>query len=161
MISEPSNEKIYAIFPSPVNDDVCFAAAGHRDFYSEDEHYSEAYWDEQAEVLHQKIWAVLSGLGQAVLCSPPLYAPRSRLKFWQRPVPLPLIEQLALPMWQDHLPAARVRFGQAVEIETGRGHCLYWLRLLPDCPRDFATLWVEITAAWTVQQVQLDWEKLR
>ncbi|MDD4963647.1 MAG: hypothetical protein PHI11_06990 [Gallionella sp.] len=161
MVSEQHEQSLYALFPSPVNDDVCFAEAGHRDFQSDDADYSEVYWDAQAALLHQRVWSALSALGVATLCSPPLYPVRPWWQFWQAPAPLSLIEQLELPMYEDSLPAARVRFGSAVEIETGNGHQLYWIRLLPDCPVDFATLLTQLKGDWESKQVLLDWQKLR
>lgn len=160
MVSEQRNQSLYGLFPSPVNDDVCFAEAGHRDFQSDDADYSEGYWDAQAAILHQRVWSALSALGSATLCSPPLYPARPWWQFWRTLAPLSLIEQLERPMYEDNLPAACVRFGAAVEIETGNGHQLYWIRLLPDCPVDFATLFASLTTGWETRQVLLDWQKL-
>ncbi|MDD2775317.1 MAG: hypothetical protein PHU06_05125 [Gallionella sp.] len=161
IVSEQPNQSLYALFPSPVNDDVCFAEAGHCDFQSDDADYSEGYWDAQAAILHQRVWSALSALGAATLCSPPLYPAQAWWQFWHAPAPLPLMKQLELSMYEDNLPTARVRFGSAVEIETDNGHQLYWIRLLPDCPMDFATLLTGLKGEWVSKQVMLDWQKLR
>lgn len=46
----PAGWRIYALWPAPVNEDVCFAEAGFTHFQYEDELWSEPHWDAQAEI---------------------------------------------------------------------------------------------------------------
>ena len=156
----PAGWQTYALWPAPVNDDECFWHAGYSDFQSEDENYSEAYWDEQAEILHRRLIEVLQGMGDAQLLSKPLLKQRSVLRFWQPDEALPLIEQLKLPLFDDSLPTAKVRFGQVAELRVGNGHCLYWLGLSPESPLDFTGVMAEAAKGWPRSCVQLDWSRL-
>lgn len=156
----PNGWQVYALWPAPVNDDECFRHAGYTDFQSEDENYSEAYWDEQAGVLHQRLIAVLSGLGEPILMSQPLRKQRGLARFWLQGEPLPLAEQLELPVCDDNLPDARVCFGQVAELRTGNGHRLYWVALSPESPLNITGILVAIAKGWPRRCVQLDWSKL-
>lgn len=156
----PTGWRVYALWPAPVNDDECFRQAGYNDFQSDDDNYSEAYWDEQAAILHQRLIGVLLGMGKAKLLSKSLCGQRTMARFWQLGEPLPLIEQLALPTWQDNLPETRVRFGEVAELRTGKGHKLYWIGLSPESPLNFTGILVVAAKSWPRRCVQLDWGKL-
>lgn len=156
----PDGWQTYALWPAPVNDDTCFLHAGYGDFQSQDENYSEVYWEEQAGIFHQRLIALLQGIGRAELLSKPLSKRRGLMGFWARREPLPLPEQLEWPLVDDNLPSARVRFGQVAELRTGDGHRLYWLALSPESPLNFTGVLVATTQGWPRRCVQLDWEKL-
>lgn len=156
----PPGWQVYALWPSPVNDDVCFKEAGYNDFQSEDENYSEAYWDEQASVLHQRLLDVLCELGKPVLLNKPLLKQRSLANFWKSDEPLPLTEQLDFPICDDNLPFAKVRFAQVAELRTGKGHRLYWIGLSPESPLNFTGVLLAAAKGWPRRCVQLDWSKL-
>ena len=157
---KPAGWRMYALWPAPVNDDVCFTQAGYSNFQCDDKHYSEAYWDAQAEILHQRLIAEFSKLGKPMLLSWPLSAKKSLFKFWQESVPLSMGQQLLLPMYEDSLPQASVRFGETLELRTGNGHVLYWIGLSPRSMLDFEQLLPSIAMGWSVKQQQLDWNKL-
>lgn len=156
----PTGWQLYALWPAPVNDDVCFKAAGYNNFQSDDENYSEAYWDEQAEILHLRIIEVLSGLGETVLLSKPLLGKRILSKFWKPRDSLPLAEQLNWPVCHDSLPPARVRFGEVAELSVGNGHRLYWIGLSPESPLNFTAVLLAVAKGWPRRCIQLDWNKL-
>ena len=156
----PAGWQTFALWPAPVNEDACFAAAGFTHFQYEDENWSEAHWDAQAEILQRRLLAALSTLGSPALLSEPLREKSSILRFWQPGKPLPLIAQLRWPILHDSLPEVVLRFGNAVELRAGSGHELYWIALSPDSPLSFETLLTKIAHVWPVKQVQLDWSKL-
>lgn len=114
-----------AIWPSPVNPDTCFAAAGWTEFGDQD-----AAWEADATAFQIRLLAALEAqFGTPRLLNPPLRAPR---KWWSRQPapPLALAEQVSLPMAWDHLPDCELAFGSAgVSLRTGNGHHLYWLTL--------------------------------
>lgn len=156
----PGGWQVYALWPAPVNDDECFWLAGYADFQSEDENFSETYWDEQARILHQRLIAALCGLGGPRLISKPLRKQRSIAKFWSQGDSLSLTEQLELPLYDDNLPQARASFGQVAELRTGNGHHLYWVALSPESPLNFTGVLAAVAKGWPRRCVQLDWSKL-
>lgn len=155
-----ANRKIYALWPAPVNEDACFAEAGVTHFKYEDKNWSEPHWDKQADILQQRLIELLSSLGAPALLSEPLLGKRTLLTLMQPRNPLPLIEQLRLPMLDDNLPEVIIRFGDALELRAGSGHELYWIAILPNCPLSFDKLLMQIANSWPIYQVQLDWCKL-
>jgi hypothetical protein len=150
----------YALWPAPVNDDACFAQAGYGNFQSDDDRYTESYWDAQAEILQQRLIAEFSRFGQPALLNEPLRGKRSMLRFWKQCKPLPLIEQLYWPIMYDSLPEASIRFGDVAELRAGSGHEMYWIGLRADSQMSFDTLLAEIARGWPVERVQLDWSML-
>ncbi|MDD4911762.1 MAG: hypothetical protein PHP57_05655 [Sideroxydans sp.] len=156
----PAGWKRYALWPAPVNEDVCFAEAGFKHFKYEDEQWSEPHWDAQAEILQQRLLEVLATIGAPVLLSEPLLAKRALATLWKPREPLPLADQLRWPILDDSLPEVVLRFGDVLELRTGGGHELYWIALSPDCPLSFDQLLAQLAVGWPVQQVQLDWGKL-
>jgi len=156
----PAGWKSYALWPAPVNEDECFAEAGFTHFKYEDEQWSEPHWDAQAEILQLRLLEVLATIGAPVVLSTPLLAQRALATFWQPGEPLPLLDQLRLPIQEDSLPEVVLRFGEVLELRAGAGHELYWIALSPDCPLSFDRLLAQLAVGWPVQQVQLDWSKL-
>jgi hypothetical protein len=156
----PAGWNTYALWPAPVNEDECFAEAGFTHFKYEDENWSEPHWDAQAEILQQRLLAVCSTMGAPVLLSEPLLAKRSLTTFWKACEPLPLADQLRMPILEDSLPEVVLRFGEVLELRAGSGHELYWIALSPDCPLNFDKLLAQLVVGWQLEQVQLDWSKL-
>lgn len=117
--------QLLGIWPSPVNPDACFAAAGWTEFGDQD-----AAWETDAAAFQTRLLTTLeTQFGTPQLLSPPLRASR---KWWSRqPAPLlPLAEQVGLPMDWDHLPDCLLAFGTSgISLRTGNGHHLYWLTL--------------------------------
>lgn len=150
----------YALWPAPVNEDVCFAEAGFTHFQYEDEHWSEPHWDAQAEILQQRLLEVFTTIGAPVLLSKPLLAKRALMTLWKAGESLPLIDQLRLPILEDSLPEMVLRFGDVLELRAGLGHELYWIALSPDCPLNFDVVLAQVAGSWPVKQVQLNWAKL-
>lgn len=114
-----------AIWPSPVNPDACFAAAGWTEFGDQN-----AAWETDAAVFQTRLLTALEAqFGTPQLLSEPLRVPR---KWWSRQpaAPLALAEQVSLPMAWDHLPDCLLTFGTSgASLRTGNGHHLYWLTL--------------------------------
>lgn len=158
--ASPGAWKTYALWPSPVNEDVCFAEAGFTHFQYEDEQWSEPYWDAQAEILQQRLIEVLATIGTPALLSEPLRAKRVLATLWKPREPLPLADQLHLPILEDSLPEVVLRFGDVLELRAGSGHELYWISLSSECPQNFDNVLAQIAGSWLVKQVQLDWTKL-
>lgn len=152
--------RVYALWPAPVNEDQCFAEAGFNHFKFEDDCWSEAYWDKQAEILQVRLISTLSKAGAPTILSKPLRMKRSMFHLWQLGEPIPLIEQLRGPILNDSLPEVRIRFGEAVDLRAGLGHEIYWIGLHSECQDNFDTLLSEITMGWKVVRVQLDWSRL-
>jgi len=117
---------LLALWPAPVNADVCFHAAGFTDFADADE-----AWETRAEALAAALLRELAAYGEPRLLGEPL---RTRPGLaarvaGARPRELPLHEQLRAPAYHDSLPDAVVAFGPEVWLRTGRGHELYWITL--------------------------------
>ena len=104
----PRDCRLLAIWPAPVNHDVCFKEAGFSLFGDND-----ADWDQAAERLLARVVGILSRHGAPKLVSKPL---RDNLPWYLRPFraarELPLIEQALLPMRLDFLPQFHARFGE-------------------------------------------------
>jgi hypothetical protein len=159
-VSAGKNRQVYALWPTPMNEDVCFEEAGVTHFKYEDENWSEQHWDEKAEILQYRLITVFSYLGAPTLLSEPLLAKRSLEKFWAPGKPLPLIEQLRWPVLDDNLPEVVIRFGDAIELRARSGHELYWISLSSKCSSSFDELLAKIAGNWPTAQLQLDWDKL-
>ncbi len=100
--------QLLAIWPSPVNPDACFEAAGWTEFGDQD-----AAWEANAAAFQTRLLTALeTQFGAPQLLSEPLRAPR---KWWSRQpaAPLALAEQVSLPMDWDHLPDCLLAFGSA------------------------------------------------
>jgi hypothetical protein len=156
----PAGWQVYALWPAPVNEDECFAAAGFTHFKYDDENWSEAHWDGSAEILQQRLLRLFLDFGEPVVLSVPLLAKRSALKFWQSGEKLPLAEQLRWPILNDSLPPVVIRFGNVAELRAGYGIELYWIALSPDCAMSFEHLLTQVASGWPVACVQLDWSQL-
>ncbi|MBB4638162.1 hypothetical protein [Longimicrobium terrae] len=149
---------LFAVWPSPVNADECFRAAGFTDFGDADD-----VWDEEAESLLQRMVEALSAYGEPRLASTPLSPlPRWRDRLRGRaPGPLPLIDQLLGPMRWDSLPDAIVEFGSpAVSLRGGSGHFLLWITLPATDAERFEDALPGIAGGHPLVRTDLAWEHL-
>jgi hypothetical protein len=156
----PDGWQVTALWPAPVNDDACFAAAGFHEMQSDCEDFMERYWDNQADLLHSLIVRFLTDIGEPALQSVPLLSNQPWFHFWQKPIWLPLSEQLEQPMLNDSLPDCDLRFGSLVGVRSGNGHRLYWLGFAPQSLVQLANLLEQLGARWNIRNIALDWHKL-
>lgn len=150
---------LFAVWPAPVNADVCFAEAGFTDFGD-----SDAAWESQASALWQCLLQALQLHGAPRLASTALLPPQpwhQRLLRRPAPPPHPLLEQLELPMQWDSLPPCELVFGDhAAGLRSSDGHTLCWV-LWPMAQADsFASLVQHLAGAHPVQQTALQWSAL-
>lgn len=121
--SEADGPVVYAIWPSPVNPDVCFAAAGFTDFGDREDEWDAAMVD--------RLLAEMCAFGAPRLLSEPLFPQVPLLyRLFTRPDALPLKDQVMLPMLWDSCPDCVVAFGDAgATVRTGFGHVIFWVTL--------------------------------
>jgi hypothetical protein len=121
--SEADGPVVYAIWPSPVNPDVCFAAAGFTDFGDHEDEWDAAMVD--------RLLAELSAFGAPRLLSEPLFPQVPLLcRLFRQPEALPLADQVILPMLWDSCPDCVVAFGDGgASVRTGCGHVIFWVAL--------------------------------
>lgn len=150
--------QVHALWPSPVNPDVCFKEAGFTDFEDAD-----ASWDGQADALVQRVLGALSQhFGPAALRHAPILQglPWYRALF-TRPQPLPLWEQLSRPMHDDRHAPADIRFGSSgARVRGGEGHQLMWIDWPSPAPLAFEAFVLSLAAGAPVQQTELNWAAL-
>lgn len=150
------NSQLLAVWPAPVNHDVCFEHAGFTLFADND-----AAWDQDAETLLARVIEYLSPFGQAVLVSKPLL---DDVPWYRRPFQTPRIlsvhQQALLPMQCDCLPAFYALFGnRRAALRTSDEHFLMWINLPLSGP-DTTQLIKSISGTWPVHQPQLRWHAL-
>jgi len=148
---------LFALWPSPVNHDVCFREAGFTDFADGDE-----TWDAHADGLLTRLLAELSSYGQPHLVSK--VAERHQ-PWYRRPFSTPesfdLREQIELPIQWDELPDCVVAFGESgVSLRTGSGHHIFWIVLPQREGSAFASMVDRVAASHPVVRTELRWESL-
>jgi hypothetical protein len=150
--------RLAALWPSPVNADAWFEAAGFTDFDDAD-----APWDTLAEAWLQRLIQALSALGTPALRSAPLQARRAWWQRWHRPTePLPLPQQLLMPMHWDSLPARELHFGDSgVVLRTGQGHWLCWLHWPEDRAAELPALLLQLADGHPLHRTPLAWQHLQ
>lgn len=99
--------RLYAIWPSPIDHDACFAAAGFSDFGDSDE-----AWDAEFAEFVEKTLAVLGEIGKA------RGGPRASLR-----------DALIAAARDDNFPPCVVSFGEPVvaSVRTSDGHPILWI----------------------------------
>lgn len=146
---------LLAIWPAPVNADVCFERAGFTDFGDQD-----AGWERNTQMAVGRLLTQLGTYGAPKLQSVPLRRKWNLfLRLFISEQELPLSEQVQIPMHQDSVPECVVAFGDAgVSLRTGAGHALWWVEL----PRgaDAAAFVRGVAGGLPVVQTSLAWEHL-
>lgn len=148
--------RLLAIWPAPVNLDLCFQAAGFTLFGDADED-----WDRAAEGLLHRVIARLGRFGGVRLSSKPLHdSPPWYLRPFRVGRELTLHEQALLPMQWDLLPAFHARFGDdGAALRTGDGHFLLWIDLPGDGTEACAFI-REVAGPWPICETRLRWQTL-
>jgi hypothetical protein len=152
----PGGTILLALWPSPVNLDACFEAAGFTDFADNDD-----AWDDEAGVVLDRLLSRMVSFGEPRLQSEPLTStvPWYR-RLFTRPQPLPLKEQLELPLHWDSLPQCHVAFGsEGAALRTGNGHHLYWITLPGRVAADPEEFLRSVAGPHPLQRTDLDWEQ--
>ncbi len=151
-----SGPPLFALWPAPVNPDVCFSEAGFNDFGDADES-----WDRNADELLTRLLAELEKFGAPNLVSAPL----SKSPPWyQRPFAkrgkIELLEQIGLPIQWDQLPDCLVKFGE-ISLRTGNGHHLFWIEMPESEAASFEQIVARVAGRHPVVLTHLKWEHLR
>jgi hypothetical protein len=156
-VSRAEGTALFALWPSPVNDDACFRAAGFMDFGDADEN-----WDADAGRLLTGLLAVLNSYGPPRLLSRPVekHVPWYRRPFAKSEV-FDLRQQIELPIQWDELPDCTVSFGgSGVSLRTGRGHHIFWITLPESEAGSFPALVDRVAASHPIARTDLKWECL-
>lgn len=147
----------FAIWPAPVNPDVCFEKAGFADFGDGDEN-----WDLNANQLLTNLLEELCVHGSPQLSSPPVKKHQSWYRrFFTEAEVYGLREQIELPIQWDSLPDCIVLFGESgVSLRTGSGHHIFWITLLNETAATFAVLVERIAYPHPTVRTDLKWDFL-
>lgn len=157
-VPRPDGEPpLFALWPSPVNPDACFAAAGFTDFRDAD-----ALWEAEADALLTRLLAALGEHGDPRQTS---VAATRRLPWYRRrfstPEAFDLRDQIELPLHDDNLPDCIIVFGTTgVSLRTGSGHHIFWITLPGSSAADGQALATRVAASHPVVQTDLDWRHL-
>jgi hypothetical protein len=150
-------EELFALWPSPMNDDVCFREAGFKDFGDGDES-----WDTDADGLLTRLLEVLSSYGPPRIITEPTARHQSlcRRLFTKAEV-FDLRQQIELPMQWDELPDCIVSFGESgVSVRTGSGHYIFWITLPHSDAASFPRLAARVARQHSLVRTELRWERL-
>lgn len=155
--SSPDGLTLLALWPAPVNPDVCFQKAGVTDFGNND-----LAWDAQASELLERLLVTLQTYGSAQLVSTPLV---NALPWYLRPFKTPAVksirEQIEWPMQWDSLPQCQVVFGSSgATLRTGRGHHLFWITLPEVNKAAIEKFIARVAAKVPVKETCLNWAPL-
>jgi hypothetical protein len=157
-VSKPQNDEVlFALWPSPVNPDVCFQKAGFTDFDDGDES-----WDANAGDLLTRLLEVLNGYGVPQQTSTPAekHLPWYRRPFSKREV-LGFRQQIEFPLRWDNMPDCVVKFGSSgVSLRTGRGHYIFWITMPDSEAAHFPSVVARVAASHPIVQTDLKWEHL-
>ena len=148
--------RLLAIWPAPVNPDICFETAGFTLFGDNDED-----WDRAAEEFLRRVIERLCRFDAVKLLSRPLReSPPWHLRPFRAERELALDQQALHPMQNDSLPAFHALFGDnGVSLRTGEGHFLLWIGLPDDTP-GISEFVRDAAGPWPMLETQLRWQVL-
>jgi hypothetical protein len=149
--------ELFALWPSPMNDDICFREAGFTDFDDADES-----WDVNAAGLLTRLLEALSNYGPPRLMSEPATKHQPWYRRWfTKSEEFDLRRQIELPILWDQLPDCIVAFGESgVTLRTGTGHHIFWVTLPHFAASSFPALAGRLAASHPIARTELRWDGL-
>jgi hypothetical protein len=163
------DRELCALWPSPVDHDACFQAAGFDDFADRNDDWDAEWRDIVTRAVEYLTRYGLPVLKQAV----DAHREEEQLSWWQRlrgqrprislASSLPIAEQLVLSSEDDRLNACVVAFRTdgAITLHSDFGHPILWVTCRRDVhfePSEMATFCANLRL---VSQRRLDWQHLR
>jgi hypothetical protein len=156
----------HAFWPSPVDHDACFEAAGFDEFADGDED-----WDPEWLDIVSRAVEYLQRYGPATIQeSAAAYREEKRLGWWQRlrgerpriifDSSLPISEQVVLTSRDDQFGPCIVSFGEVL-LQTDSGHAILWVTCQQSTVYDPHEMALACASGRTVSQRSLDWRHLR
>jgi hypothetical protein len=152
-----SGVELFALWPSPVNADACFQAAGFTEFGDGDEK-----WDENADGMLSRLLVELAAHGPPRLISKPVERPQPWYRRWLAPPEMfDLRQQIEFPMHLDQLSDCVVNFGgSGASLRTGNGHHIFWITLPHANVGLFPSIVTRVAGSHPTVRTSLKWEFL-
>ena len=155
---------MHAIWPSSVDSDACFAAAGFTEFEDTD-----SDWDANWATLIERIVSGLSRYGEPVIQNS--VSASVRTSWWDRiwsgrftdsKQDLTLVQQMVLTTTENSFETAVVGFGLEANLTLicGDGHPILWLQVKDGTDWSFSALIDAISVDCRQQRLSLDWQQL-
>jgi hypothetical protein len=140
--------RLYAIWPSPVDHDLCFDAAGFTDFGDSDDLWHRDFNDLVASVLDS-----LAHLGTAILHEGAYPMDRGRTRFSFQ-------DALIAAATDDSFPPCVVGFGDPLRasVRTSDGHAILWIWTSESASMDAVV--TRLAVDLETNQMTLKWENL-
>ncbi|MBE3123248.1 MAG: hypothetical protein IMZ65_00410 [Planctomycetes bacterium] len=158
---------VLAVWPSPVNADACFSAAGFEEFTDPDDQYDRE-WQEM--IAHSLDYLGRFGCPKVRRAAevyenlPLLQRWLNRLRFLPgtRRVDLPIVEQMDLVTTDDRFGNVAVEFGQEsrVLLKAGHGHPILFVQFAVPCGTAIEDFVRQVAEERPVSRRMLDWSKL-
>ena len=154
--------ELFAVWPAPIDADVCFKEAGFDDFADSDEH-----WDAAFERLIASVVGELARLGAPRIANP--IRVQRPLSLWdgiraKQPVEdvPPLLEQVRITTEDDRYPDTYVTFGDppVASLRTGFGHPIFWMTIDRSVGLDPAAFAERVADGLPTAETRLDWSRL-
>ena len=145
--SSPSG-RLYAIWPSPVDHDQCFEAAGFTEFGDSDDS-----WDRDFSALVAGLIESLAHFGSTVLHEGDYPVERGRQR-------VSCLDALIAAATDDNFPPCVVAFGDppSASVRTSNGHAILWTWISKDI--DFDTFIGGLAAGREIVNRTMRWETL-
>ncbi|HSB71804.1 MAG TPA: hypothetical protein VLT62_20940 [Candidatus Methylomirabilis sp.] len=140
--------RLYAIWPSPVDQDLCFDAAGFADFGD-----SDAVWHRDFADLVARVLESLAQLGTAILREGEYPVDRGCTRVSCR-------DALIAAATDDNFPPCVVGFGDPLKasVRTSDGHALLWTWLSEGVSMDAVV--TRLASDHETKHMTMQWEKL-
>ena len=165
--------RLCALWPSPVDHDACFQAAGFDEFADSDEDWDAEWLDIVIRAIeYLQRYGPIKIERSAGACREderPAWWQRLLIWWWQRfgappgitfASSLPISEQLVLASQHDQFGPCVVRFGGVV-LQTDSGHAILWIKMEDQTSFDPPEIAEACAAGRPVAQRSLDWRHLR
>lgn len=151
----PTSEALnrFAVWPEPVDHDVCFQKAGFTAFADTND-----TWDAEFDKLFDRLFSTLEERGPARLAGGEL--PVRRTGFLKPKEVGSLLMALLCAAQDDQFPPCSVEFGDPVSarVTTSDGHPILWIEL--SNAADFSSILTTVADGLPVCETSLEWELL-